>query len=106
MKRLIFALLLTGLLAVLSGCTTSYRVLNVDDHPTGEVTYMQTLTTKNMAGGLWNHTVTNYWECQRDASGLTCNKTCWNYDQFGSWPASAPEEGPRCAAYSGGAVVE
>jgi hypothetical protein len=83
-------------MAFATACSTSYKVLSVEDHPNGEVTLLKTLTTTNMAAGFYNTVQYNYWECQRSAQGLNCEKTCWNRGIAGKLPKNAPETGAMC----------
>lgn len=96
--KTLFALIAVGLLALAAGCSTSYKVLSVEDHPEGDVTLIQTLTTDTV-GGVYNESRYNYWECKRSDAGLDCEKTCWNKDQASQWPESAPEDGAQCLGY-------
>jgi hypothetical protein len=94
--KIIFALLLLGVMAFATACSTSYKVLSVEDHPNGEVTLLKTLTTNNMAAGFYNTTQYNYWECRRSDQGLDCEKTCWNRGVSGNLPANAPKDAAMC----------
>jgi hypothetical protein len=94
-RNIAFALLLLGVLALTSACSTSYRILSVEDHPNGEVTLMKTLTTSSV-GGFYNTAKYNYWECRRSDAGLSCEKTCWHRDISGQWPQNAPQDGAMC----------
>lgn len=95
-RKILFALLLLGVMAFATACSTSYKVLSVEDHPNGEVTLLKTLTTKSMAAGFYNSRQFNYWECRRTDQGLDCEKTCWNRGINGKLPANAPENGAMC----------
>lgn len=101
--KLLFALALVAVLSLMAGCSTSYRVLSVDDHPSGEVTLMKTLTTHHRLAGTWNQAQYNFWECQRTSAGLSCEKTCWNYNSSGQWPENAPKDGAQCLPFNSAA---
>ncbi len=98
-RKIVFALLLVGLMAFATACSTSYRIISVEDHPNGNVTLMKTLTTTHGVAGYGDSTKYNYWECQRTDQGLSCEKTCWNKNFQGQWPEDAPKGGVECANY-------
>ena len=98
-RMILSALLLVCLMALSAACSTSYRVLHIEDHPAGQATLMQTHTTKHMLGGLYNESRHNYWECQRTQVGLDCHKTCYNPDTFGKFPETMADEDLACFGY-------
>lgn len=103
LNRALIALLLVGAMAAASGCATpgtSHRVLNVEDHPNGEVTLLHTLTTEYGVAGYFNTTNYAYWECQRNDAGLDCERVCWSPTSMGEWPKNAPEDGAQCLGYA------
>ena len=102
MKRIttiLAALLVAGLLAFAAGCSTSHRVLHVEDHPSGKTTLLETLTMKHQLGGLYTTSQYNYWECQRTEAGLDCHQVCWNFEQFGARAEGVAEDAPACRGY-------
>jgi len=103
-RMILSALLLLGVLLVSTACSTSYRVMHIEDHPAGTATLMETHTTTHMLAGLYNTSHYDYWECDRSDAGLDCHKVCYNHDQFGNFPAGVTAEDLACTQF--GAVAE
>lgn len=100
MRMILSTLFLLGLLVFSTvfstACSTSYRVMHIEDHSAGTTTLMETETTRHMLAGLYNKAEYNYWECQRTDAGLDCHKACYNPDQFGNFPESVQEQDLAC----------
>lgn len=99
-KIMIPAALLLLALVLMAGCSSSHRVVRVEDHPSGKSTLLETVSTEHMALGMYNQSSYQYWECERTDGALNCSKVCWNPDAFGSLPEGVSESDLACTGYA------
>jgi hypothetical protein len=75
MSRLRNAIVILSALALLSGCATTRRIVDIHEHPTQSLLFLETIDTTDLFGTrIRNEHV--FWQCVDRNNELQCRRQC------------------------------